>query len=126
MTPLFWDWVDSEAALIQTDGCSKVSGAYRRWCRVHDLSYYFARDPVSAYLNYRLCAAGDLNYWHNAMPITKADADAAFRRGIQSDSAAGFFSPVALWRWLGVKCFGGKTWESHRQREHEAQEPAGV
>ena len=123
MTPLYWDWIDSEAAVIKTDGCSKVSGAFRRHCRVHDLSYYYARDPVSAY---RLFIACDPDYWLCAQPITKGEADAAFRRGMQSDSVAGFFSPMALWRWAGLKIGGGSAWESHRRREREADEPLGV
>lgn len=119
----YWTFIENEAALIKTDGCSNVTGAYRRHCRVHDLSYYYARDPVAAY---RLYAAGDLNYWLNAKALTKGEADAAFRRGMQSDSPAGFFSPLAITRWLGLKVGGGAAWESHRQRERDAQVGAGV
>ena len=110
----YWEWVADEAALIRTDGCSKVSGAYRRHCLVHDLSYYYAADPVSAYQGY---VRGDPQYWARAIAITKAQADAVFRRGMQSDSPAGFFSPLAAWRWLGLKIGGGKAWDAHRARE---------
>lgn len=115
----YWDWVEHEAALINTDGCSNVTGAYRRHCLAHDLSYFYARDPVSAY---RLCVAGDVDYWRYALPIARAEADAAFRRGMQSDSPAGVFSPVALWRWAGLTLFGGTAWDDHRARER--QDPA--
>lgn len=110
--PLYWDWIESEAALINTDGCSKVSGVYRRCCLQHDLAYYYARDPVSAY---RVS-------WDNAIPTTKGEADVAFRRCMQSQSRFGFFSPIALYRWLGVKLAGKKAWNSHRQREQQAEE----
>lgn len=112
---MFWDWVEQESVLIKTDGCSKVSGAFRKRCRVHDLAYYFAKDPVDAY---KLYVLGSSLYWLQAAPITKAQADAEFRKGIQSDSALGFFSPVAAWRWLGLRFLGGQAaWDSHRARE---------
>lgn len=112
--PLYWDWVESEAALIKTDGCSKVSGAFRKCCRQHDLAYYYGRDPVSAYKRY---LAGDWEHWLNANPTTRAQADADFRRCTQANSAMGFFSPVALWRWAGVRLGGKGAWDRHRERE---------
>lgn len=112
--PLFWDWIESEAALVKTDGCSKVTGAYRKCCRVHDLAYYYGRDPVSAYKRY---VAGEPEYWFEAAPITRAQADADFRRCIQANSGAGFFSPLALMRWLGVRVGGHGAWDAHRRRE---------
>lgn len=114
----YWDFIEDEAALIHTDGCSKVSGAYRKHCRVHDLAYYYGVDPVDAYRQYQ---EGEPEYWLIARRITKADADAAFRRGIQSDSPAGFFSPLAAWRWLGLKLAGRKAWDTHRARERQEQ-----
>ena len=114
----YWEFIEDEAALIKTDGCSKVSGAFRKHCRVHDLSYYYAADPVDAYKRY---VAGDSDYWWSATPITKAEADAAFRRGMQSDSPAGFFSPLAALRWLGLKIGGRKAWDAHRAREAQEQ-----
>ena len=114
---MYWTFIENEAALIKTDGCSKVSGAYRKHCRVHDLSYYHAADPVDAF---KLYLGGDPDYWWHAARVTKEGADAAFRRGIQSDSALGFFSPVAAWRWLGLKIGGQRAWDSHRAREAEA------
>ena len=111
---LYWDWVSQEAVLVKSDGCSKVSGAFRKHCRVHDLAYFYAKDPVAAYKRY---LDGDPDYWANAPAITKAQADADFRRGMQSDSAFGFFSPLAAWRWLGLKMGGQGAWDAHRARE---------
>lgn len=115
--PLYWEWIESEAALIGTDGCSKVSGAYRRCCLQHDLSYYYAADPSMAYRIYR---SGDtVTYWQAATPLTRATADAQLRRCIQSQSRLGFFSPVAAWRWLGVTLGARRAWNGHREREKE-------
>lgn len=121
MNALYWDWVESESALIKTDGCSKVSGAYRKCCWQHDLSYYYAADPVSAYLHWR---RNTPDYWRVATPLTKGAADASLRRCIQSESALGFFSPVALWRWLGVRVGASTAWASHRAREQASAGPA--
>lgn len=115
--PLYWSWVESEAALVKTDGCSKVSGAFRRCCLQHDLAYRYARDPVDAYRRY---VDGDPAYWFNAERTTRATADADLRRCMQSQSKAGFWSPLALIRWLGLKVGGQGAWDTHRRREQEA------
>lgn len=110
----FWEWVEDECAQIESDGCSKASGAFRRRCRVHDLAYFHGKDPVDAYRRYK---DGDPFYWQHATPTTRAEADGDFRRGIQADSAMGFFSPFAAWRWLGLKVGGQGAWDGHRARE---------
>lgn len=112
--PLFWPWVESEAGLIEADGCSKVSGAFRKCCLRHDLEYFWGKDASDAY---RLYIAGEPEYWFNAKAVTKGTADANFRRCMQSQSRFGFFSPVAFYRWLGVKLGATGAWESHRERE---------
>jgi hypothetical protein len=50
---LYWDWVDREAAAIDSDGCSCVPDFYLKCCKVHDLAYYYATDPRTAYRHYR-------------------------------------------------------------------------
>lgn len=117
---LYWDWVESEAAVIGTNGCSKASGAYGRCCLQHDLSYYYAKAPASAYGRYLL---GEADYWSRAMIITRSTADAAFRRCIQAKSKAGFWSPMAVIRWIGVRLGGQSAWDAHRARE--AQQNTG-
>lgn len=111
---LYFDWVESEAALIETDGCSKVSGAYRRCCLVHDLSYYYAKAPTVAY---KLYLQGIDNYWQQAASIDQAEADADLRRCMQSQSKLGFWSPLAVIRWSVLKMVGKKAWQGHRDRE---------
>lgn len=113
----FREWVDDESRLIRSDGCSKATGAYAFHCRVHDLEYWYGADAVDAYQWWRL-GAGD--YWRQARAITQAEADAHLRRGIQSDSRFGFFSPVAVVRWLVLRGVGRQAWERHRAREQDA------
>lgn len=112
----YWNWIEHEAGFIKTDGCSRVTGAYRRCCWVHDLSYYYGRDPAEAYEHY---ARGGVEPWSWAQAITRAQADADFRRCMQAHSAAGFWSPLALLRWAGVRVGGRRAWAAHRARERE-------
>lgn len=116
MTP-YWEWVRSDAALIDTDGCSHVSGFSVEYCYEHDLAYFHAADPVDAY---RLWRHGVADYWGLAKPITRREVDARFRRRHQANSKFGRWSPMALWRWFGVMRYGQAAWDRHRQREREA------
>jgi hypothetical protein len=77
---------------ICSDGCTGVADWYVEACIVHDFWYRTHRD-------------------FNGSPITKAEADKRFRRKIQKLSPAGFLSPMALWRWMGVKFLAGKAWD---------------
>ena len=120
---LYWQFVESEAALINSDGCTKVTGYRVSCCLEHDLSYRFAKDPRSAY---RLHVDGAIDPWEFADPIERVVADARFRRCLQVRSYFGWYSPFALMRWIGVRAFAGSAWESHRERERQAQEPLGV
>lgn len=118
MTP-YWEWVRSEAALIGTDGCSAVMGFHVECCFEHDLGYYYARDPRDAYRLYRDWSAVA---WQVADPITKAEVDKRFRQCHQNLSKFGRWSPMAIYRWLGVKWGGKAAWEKHRERERKEAE----
>lgn len=110
----YWNFIRSEATLIDTDGCSRVSGFQVDCCFEHDLGYYYAADPRDAYRLYRL---GDHDYWQHASPITREDVDSRFRKCHQTRSKFGQWSPMAFWRWLGVRRFGQSRWDAHRERE---------
>jgi hypothetical protein len=112
--PQYWNWVGSQAALIDSDGCSVVSGLHVSCCFEHDLGYYFARDPRDAYLK-ELC--GSLDPWLDAKPIDRATVDARFRRCQQNRSVFGQWSPVAWYRWAAVRLRGQSRWDRHRERE---------
>ena len=76
---------------IDSDGCTGVPDFYKEECIKHDFYY-------RTHHNF----AGKL--------ITKEEADKLFLVGIQSKSKFGKFSPMALWRYLGVKLFGKSAW----------------
>jgi hypothetical protein len=114
----WWHWVDQEAALIKTDGCSWALGFYRRHCKVHDVAYYHGVDPVDAFLLWRL---GRHDYWGEARRITQREADEHLRRGIRSDSPLGYLDPIAATRWAVLRAVGGRAWNKHRAREREKE-----
>lgn len=114
--PTYWNWIKSEAALIDTDGCSGVTGLRIDCCFEHDLGYYYAKDPHDAYIKYR---GGLLEPWLHAKSIDRAGVDARFRKCLQNRSALGRWSPMALWRWAGVRIGGESRWEAHREREKQ-------
>lgn len=79
---------------IDSDGCTGVPDFYKEECIKHDFYY-------RTHHNFK----GEL--------ISKNQADLLFMQGIQSKSQFGKFSPMALWRYIGVKLFGGKAWEGN-------------
>lgn len=75
-----------------SDGCTGVPNFYLSACVVHDFYYRTHRD-------------------FEGTPINKVYADNMFKKLIQRKSLFGIFSPMAQWRWLGVKFFAQKAWE---------------
>lgn len=108
--PLYWNWIATESIAINSDGCSAVPDFYLKCCQQHDLSYYYARCPRSAY---RAHITGSMNSWADAKTLTQSAADINFRRCIQQNSKLGRFSPMSWWRWLALKVVGKKAWNSH-------------
>ena len=112
---LYWDWIKAEALKVGSDGCSKVPDFYLGACRQHDLAYFYAKDPRSAYTH---------QSWALADHITKGGADIQFRQTIQKKSTFGVLSPMSWWRWLGLKLFGSKAWNSHADTHIKDNEDA--
>lgn len=112
----FRAWVNQEADLIESDGCSFATGFYKVRCRIHDLEYYYAKDATDAYQNY---ASGMSNYWHHAKDIERGEADDHLVGGIRNDSPLGYLDPIAAIRLL-VKPFGRWPWKRHRARTKAA------
>lgn len=77
---------------INSDGCTGVPDFYKDECIKHDF-YYRTHHDFSGRL------------------LEKDNADRLFMRGIQLKSNFGRLSPMALWRYLGVKLFGKSAWE---------------
>ena len=76
---------------VATDGCSGVPDFYLNCCIIHDWWYRTHRNL-------------------DGTPITKTQADKGLKECIQADSVLGRFSPMAWWRYWGVKKFGRKAW----------------
>ena len=84
---LYWQQVREHAALLKSDGCSYVTEAYSQCCLEHDCHYRTGQ---------RL----------DGTPITRREADARFRECMQLRSRFGKASPMAWWRWAGVRVLG--------------------
>lgn len=82
---------------IESDGCTGVPDFYLCSCIKHDFWYCTHRD-------------------FDGNEITRAEADARFRKDIQSRSLYGPLSPMSWWRWLAVRIFGKKPWNKEEWR----------
>lgn len=91
----YWQRVREKAAELQSDGCSGVPDFHIECCWAHDIAY---RTGMTV----------------DGETLTRAEADARFRRCIQSRSAFGLFSPMSWWRWLGVRFGGASSWQDCR------------
>ena len=117
---LYWDWLKIEAAKIKSDGCSKVVDFRKDCCFEHDLAYYYAKDPRSAYNYYRTTAAPDRDRcWHYADPITRREADARIKKCYSDKSILNGLSPFSWTRFLGTRIGGWFAWKNHRRRERK-------
>lgn len=88
----YWEKVAFVSRALKTDGCSGPAlEVYTRACYEHDIHY----------------RTGQTIYGRT---LTRADADAVFRERHQELSALGVWCPMAWWRWLGVRLFGGSSW----------------
>lgn len=92
MSQRYWESVRQSAAELGSDGCTKVSQMYQDCCFEHDIAYKTGATVDKA-------------------PVTRAEADAAFRRCMQQKSRLGRLSPMSWWRWIGVRLFGGSSWK---------------
>lgn len=79
----YWAWVRRIALAIGSDGCTKSLDLYVECCYEHDIHW---RTGVR----------------HGGQPITRMEANAEFRRCIQSRSTLGRLSPMSWWRWGAV------------------------
>ena len=87
----YWQRVRERAAELGSDGCSGVPDFYLDCCLEHDIHYR---------TGYRL----------DGTRLTREDADTQLRQCIQARSTFGRLSPMAWWRWAGVRLFGQRAW----------------
>ena len=76
---------------IQGDGCTGVPDFYKGCCDIHDWWFRTHRNL-------------------DGSPIAEAQANLGLKRCIQSKSLFGRWSPMAWWRWRGVKALGKRAW----------------
>ena len=88
----YWSEVRRLAKELGSDGCTGVSEMYRDCCYEHDIAYRTGADLYGE-------------------PMTREQADGQFCKCIQGRSPFGKLSPMALWRWAGVRLFAGKAWK---------------
>jgi hypothetical protein len=106
VTPEYREWVREEARKIGSDGCSKVAEIHRDCCLEHDLAYFYGRDPRAAFVT---------RSWSLAAKISRSETDARFRECNQDADPLGKASPLAFWRWAGVRVGGWLAWRNHRK-----------
>jgi hypothetical protein len=110
------DFVKSEALWIDADGCSGPAAGFRVICCLeHDLAYYYGRDPRAAYRGWRDGVSFAL-VWTVAPPIDREEVDRRFRTCLQNEASLGKYSPMAWWRWAGVRIGGSRAWNKHREQ----------
>lgn len=117
LVPTYWEWIRNEADAIGTDGCSAVSGIHVECCFEHDLAYRHAKDPRDAYRKSYDPDVFPGEHWTVAKPIDREEADRRFRQCHRNRSLFGNYSPMAFWRWAGVRVGGQSRWDAHRVRE---------
>jgi len=121
----YWEWVRSEAALIDSDGCTGVSGLFLECCWEHDVAFFHGKDPRAAYRLFNdLPELSRVNLWLHAPDISFEDANARFKKcHIQRTKWGwlGWINPMTWIRWRGVVRLSRGAWEAHRQREREAR-----
>lgn len=83
--------IEKIALFTESDGCTGVIDFYADACIIHDFYYRTHRD-----------------FYGN--PISKDAADKGLRDSIRAKSWMGKFSPMAWWRWRGVKHLADKAW----------------
>jgi hypothetical protein len=87
--------IRQRAEELHSDGCTGVTQFYIICCWEHDIYYRTGQDL-------------------DEKPLTRTEADRRFRACIQKRSKFGKLSPMALWRWAGVRVFGRKAWQESR------------
>jgi hypothetical protein len=90
---LYWFQVRTVAELLQSDGCTGVPDFHCDACYEHDIHWRTGHSI-------------------HGLPLTTAQANARFRRVIQSRSRFGVLSPMSWWRWAGVTL--GACWIPHK------------
>ena len=90
-TDPYWRLVRQRGHDLDADGCTGVPDFFLDACIEHDTHYR-------------------THTWLDGSPIFRSEADERFRRVMQSRSVLGPCSPMAWWRWAGVRLMGRWAW----------------
>lgn len=82
----YWALVRQRAKELGSDGCTGVVDFYLDCCLEHDIAY---RTKADIY----------------GLSRTNREADRDFRYCVQSRSPFGVLSPMAWWRWAGLRIY---------------------
>lgn len=106
----YWIRIKELAEDLHSDGCTGVSQFRAKACLEHDVHYRTGRWWFVSRLTGRL-SPGE--------PITRKEADHRFRVVLQRMSRFGRWSPMAWWRWAGVRIlpFTKRAWKNYRKSE---------
>ena len=102
----YWARVREAAGWLESDGCTGVPDFYRDACLEHDVHYR-------------------VHHTIFGEPISRREADWRLRLAIEDRSMLGSFSPMALWRWAGVRWLAGTAWKSTTSHER-FKKPGGT
>lgn len=99
----YWELLDSpdyrrlvriNARRLSSDGCTGVPNIYVLACYDHDIAYRTHEDVFGG-------------------PLTREQADLRFKWALQHESPLGRLSPMAWWRWQGVRLAGQHAWDTY-------------
>jgi hypothetical protein len=95
----YWQRVKDYARQLGGDGCSGPTlQVHRSCCDEHDIHYRTGRTL-------------------DGQPITRAEADAEFRRCMQARSVGGRWHPLPWWRWVAVRLAGWRYFQGGSDHE---------
>jgi hypothetical protein len=95
----YWQRVKDYARQLGGDGCSGPTlQVHRSCCDEHDIHYRTGRTL-------------------DGRPITRAEADAEFRRCMQARSLGGRWHPLPWWRWVAVRLAGWRYFQGGSDHE---------
>lgn len=88
----FLKWL-TEWASTHSDGCTKITQLHQHCCWQHDYGYQTGFQARSVWSG-------------NPIVISRKETDVEFRQCNESEDPLGRFSPLAWWRYAGVRLFG--------------------
>jgi hypothetical protein len=108
----YWGLIEMKARQEHSDGCSAVADWYVEACWEHDLHYLTGRRQTLVYD----WDSGDYSLVDRDS-ISRRWADRRFQAVIRGLSRLARWSPLAVWRFWGVRIGGQAGWNRYRATE---------